>query len=302
MASALAPRSHVSRFLRFPTSQISRFPATRFFDSPVPQFPVLPARQFPLPLVPQAQSQRSAAVLASGPRDVSVILLSAGTGKRMKASIPKQYLKLLGREIALRSLDVFLACNSVTEIVVVCADEYRSLFEQHVESLGLKDVPKILFANGGKERQDSVANGLAKVSSDLVAVHDGARPLVTVEEVEHVIGEAREFGAALLAVPTKATIKQSLKNSEGNPLVSDTPDRSTLWEAHTPQVMRTELLRRGFDFAAESGMAVTDDVSLVEALKEPVKITQGEYTNIKVTTPEDIAVAEAILKQRGEGS
>uniref|UniRef100_A0A7S1AYR1 2-C-methyl-D-erythritol 4-phosphate cytidylyltransferase, chloroplastic n=1 Tax=Noctiluca scintillans TaxID=2966 RepID=A0A7S1AYR1_NOCSC len=226
--------------------------------------------------------------------DVGVILLSAGVGKRMGANIPKQYVKLLGKEIALRSLDVFLKCGDVGEIVIVCSNEWRSVFSDYVGS-GVR--PTIKYAEGGAERQDSVKNGLRQIRSEYVAVHDSARPLVTVAEVEKVVADAHEYGAALLAVPTKATIKQS-QVENGKHFVAHTPDRNTMWEAHTPQVFRTELLRRGFKHAQEHDFLVTDDASLTEHLCHSVKLTEGEYTNIKATTPEDINVAEAVLRSR----
>jgi 2-C-methyl-D-erythritol 4-phosphate cytidylyltransferase len=213
----------------------------------------------------------------------------------VNAAVTKRYLKLLGLEIALHSLNAFLDCQGVDEIVVVVADEWRSVFEDHIAARG--DVKKLVkFTNGGAERQDSVCNGLAKITSDYAAVHDAARPLVTEAEIQKVIADAKQFGAALLAVKTKATIKQA---QEGEALVAATPNRSLLWEAHTPQVIKTELLRKGFKNASEKKLEVTDDVSLVEFLDEDVKLTEGEYTNLKVTTPEDIAVAETILRERG---
>ncbi|CAE7948551.1 ISPD [Symbiodinium sp. KB8] len=214
----------------------------------------------------------------------------------MGASIPKQYIKLMGLEIALHSLDTFLACD-VAEIVIVCAEEWQHIFKDHLEKVGPTEVD-VKFTTGGKERQDSVNNGLAKIDAPIVAIHDGARPLVTKEEVERVVADAREHGAALLAVRTKATIKQAV--GESDTFVESTPKRKLLWEAHTPQVIRSELLRKGFEKAEKEGLDVTDDVSLVEQLGEKVKLTEGEYTNIKVTTPEDIAVAETILKERSE--
>lgn len=225
------------------------------------------------------------------------MLLSAGMGKRMGAGFPKQYIKLLGREIALHSLEAFLDAD-VREIVIVCAKEYRHVFQEYLAKRG-RVRPVIKFAEGGAERQDSVCNGLAELTTEFAAVHDSARPLVTRAEINQVIADARLHGAALLGVRTKATIKQAHKSEAGDPLVARTPDRSTLWEAHTPQVVRCDLLRRGFDNAKKHRLAVTDDVSLVEFLGEPVKLTEGEYTNIKVTTPEDIAVAETILRGRG---
>ncbi|CAK9115611.1 unnamed protein product [Durusdinium trenchii] len=231
---------------------------------------------------------------ASG-SDVGVVLLSAGVGKRMGASIPKQYIKLLGLEIALHSLSTFLECD-VAEIVIVCAEEWQHIFKDHLEKHGPPNC-ELKFTCGGKERQDSVKNGLDKITVPIVAIHDAARPLVTQAEFEKVVSDAREYGAALLAVPTKATIKQAMGADEA--FVASTPTRKLLWEAHTPQVIRSELLRKGFEKAQQDGSEVTDDVSLIELLGEQVKLTEGEYTNIKVTTPEDIAVAETILKQRG---
>eukprot|EP00408_Alexandrium_pacificum_P015748 CAMPEP_0171182690 /NCGR_PEP_ID=MMETSP0790-20130122/14898_1 /TAXON_ID=2925 /ORGANISM="Alexandrium catenella, Strain OF101" /LENGTH=251 /DNA_ID=CAMNT_0011647653 /DNA_START=1 /DNA_END=753 /DNA_ORIENTATION=+ len=185
----------------------------------------------------------------------------------------------------------------VAEIVIVVSEEYRHIFEDHVAKRG--GAPTIKYASGGKERQNSVENGLAEITSEYVAVHDAARPLVTPAEVEKVVGDAKKYGAALLAVQTKATIKEAVAGDAEDKMVSKTPDRELLWEAHTPQVIRSDLLRDGFSNATKLNLAVTDDVSVVEALGEPVKLTQGEYTNIKVTTPEDIAVAETILRGRG---
>lgn len=229
---------------------------------------------------------------------MGVVLLSAGVGKRMGANIPKQYLKLLGLEIALHALNAFLESKMVKEIVIVCAEEWRGVFEKHIQSTK-GEVPTVKYTDGGKERQDSVSNGLALITTEFVAIHDGARPLVTVAEVEKVFMDAKQYGAALLAVKTKATIKRAESGPNGEPMVAATPPRKALWEAHTPQVVRAELLRDGFKNAAQNNLEVTDDVSLVELLGKPVRLTEGEYTNIKVTTPEDIAVAETILRQRG---
>lgn len=232
-----------------------------------------------------------------GTGSVGVVLLSAGVGKRMGAGIPKQYIKLLGLEIALHSLESFLDCD-VAEIVVVCAEEWRHVFSDYLQTRGPVR-PTVKFAGGGAERQDSVRNGLTQLTTDFAAVHDAARPLVTQGEIEEVIKDARRYGAALLAVQTKATIKQAALGEDGEHLVSSTPDRDTMWEALTPQVVSCELLRQGFEHVAKNELKVTDDASLVEVLGKPVKLTEGEYTNIKVTTPEDMAVAEAILRGRG---
>jgi 2-C-methyl-D-erythritol 4-phosphate cytidylyltransferase len=159
---------------------------------------------------------------------------------------------------------------------------------------------RLTFANPGKERQGSVENGLNKLvdmsggKCKYAAIHDSARPLVTIEEVCNVVSDAKEHGAAVLGVPCKATIKES----EDGAFVQRTIPRARLWEVHTPQVVQIETLLRGFRKVAEENLEVTDDVSIVEALGEPVKITRGEYTNLKITTPEDMDVAEAILEDR----
>ena len=161
------------------------------------------------------------------------------------------------------------------------------------------------------ERQGSVENGLnalvdtttttstagSSSSCEYIAVHDSARPLVTIPEIINVVSDAKRHGAAVLGVPCKATIKES----EDGVLVARTIPRSRLWEVHTPQVVKVEALLRGFAKVEEENLEVTDDVSIIEALGEPVKLTLGEYTNLKITTPEDMDVAVAILRERGDG-
>lgn len=253
------------------------------------------------PPIPKTDTPRGRRVVAAagaeGVGDVGVVFLSGGVGKRMGAGMPKQYIKLLGREIALHALEAFLDCD-VKEIVIVCAEEWRSVFEGYLAKRGTVK-PVIKYTSGGKERQDSVKNGLDKLTTEFAAVHDCARPLVTKAEIDLVIADARRHGAALLAVRTKATIKRASDGKGDEAMVGDTLDRNQMWEAQTPQVVRCSLLRQGFDHAAKHGLAVTDDVSLVESLGKPVKLSEGEYTNIKVTTPEDISVAETILRSRG---
>jgi len=222
---------------------------------------------------------------------VGVILLAGGVGSRMKAGKPKQFLELEGKPMLMHSLDLFRGLEGVDSITIVIAEEYRDMFDDIVK----KD-DRIRFAGPGKERQDSVFNGLQQVpdSATLVAVHDAARPLVTPEEVYNVFRDAKEHGAAVLAVPMKATVKES----EDGSFVLRTIERSRLWEIHTPQVIRPDLLKKGFEKVEKEGLEVTDDVSIIEQLPSPVKITVGEYTNIKVTTPEDMPMAVSILKSR----
>ncbi|CAK7357227.1 unnamed protein product [Dovyalis caffra] len=202
--------------------------------------------------------------------------------------------------------------DEVKEIIVVCDPSYKDIFEGS-RSLSLSPalhdmgcawvVDKLYsdekihvdlkFALPGKERQDSVYSGLQEVdlNSELVCVHDSARPLVSVADVEKVLKDGWINGAAVLGVPVKATIKEADSES----FVVRTLDRKTLWEIQTPQVMKPDLLKKGFELVNREGLEVTDDVSIVEHLKHPVYITEGSYTNIKVTTPDDLLLAERIL-------
>nr|POE57718.1 2-c-methyl-d-erythritol 4-phosphate cytidylyltransferase, chloroplastic [Quercus suber] len=204
-------------------------------------------------------------------KSVSVILLAGGKGKRMGASMPKQYLPLLGQPIALYSFYTFSRLIEVKEIIVVCDPSYKDIFEGTKENIPVE----LKFTLPGKERQDSVYSGL------------------------QVLKDGWLNGAAVLGVPVKATIKEA--NSES--FVVRTLDRKTLWEMQTPQVIKPELLKKGFELVNREGLEVTDEVSIVEHLKHPVYITEGSYTNIKVTTPDDLLLAERILSMSpGESS
>lgn len=238
--------------------------------------------------------------------DVGFVLLAGGTGSRMKANMPKQFLDLSGVPVLHHSLNLFLDRlpayaeeNGKTGppfVVLVMDPKYHPEYQPIVD----KYEGRLVFANPGVERQGSVENGLNKLveiadgACDFVAVHDSARPLVTTAEISDVIRDAKEYGAAVLGVPCKATIKES----EDGSLVLRTIPRSRLWEVHTPQVIKIDTLQRGFAKVSAENLEVTDDVSIVEALGEPVKLTLGEYTNLKITTPEDMNVAESILVER----
>jgi len=239
--------------------------------------------------------------------DVGFVLLAGGKGSRMKADMPKQFLTLRKKpilhhsiELFLETLPKFLSDNGGAGpafLVLVMDPSYQPEYQRFIDLYG---ADRMSFANPGKERQGSVENGLNKLvemagdACKYVAVHDSARPLVTIDEILQVVTDARDTGAAVLGVPCKATIKQS----DDGVLVTRTIPRSTLWEVHTPQVIKIEALLRGFAKVEAENIDVTDDVSIIEALGEPVKLTLGEYTNLKITTPEDMEVAEAILEER----
>ena len=197
----------------------------------------------------------------------------------------------------------FFLCNSLNylhsgppQVVLVMDPKYQPDYQPIVD----KFEGRLAFANPGEERQGSVENGLNKLaelagdSCTYVAVHDSARPLVTIEEIHNVVRDAKDCGAAVLGVPCKATIKES---EDGSTVLRTIP-RARLWEVHTPQVIKIDTLKRGFAKVEAENLEVTDDVSIVEAMGEPVKLTLGEYTNLKITTPEDMDVATAILIDR----
>lgn len=213
---------------------------------------------------------------------ITAILLAGGKGSRMKTDIPKQFISLKSKPIALYSFELFLSMKEFQEIVVVCEPEFRSLFEIHT-------LKKITFAEPGKRRQDSVYNGLKarQQASDFVCIHDSARPFITLPLVQRVLDGAREWGASAAGMPIKYTIKQH----DGAQFVHSTPNRSLFWEIQTPQTVSTSLLEEGFKYIEEHQIEVTDDVSIVELLKKSVKLVTGCYRNIKITTPEDLAFA-----------
>lgn len=224
-----------------------------------------------------------------------MVLLAGGVGKRMGAKIPKQFIELNGRAIATYSLETFAKMHQTLEIVIVVDPSWKYIFEEAYEALDLNVALK--WALPGKERQDSVFNGFQEIdpSAQLVSIHDSARPLVEASNVLDCLQDGLEFGAAVLGVKVKPTIKQVGPDL----LVVETLDRSKLWEVQTPQVIRPELLRKGFEFIKENNLEVTDDVSIIEALNLPVKITEGSYTNIKLTTPDDLSIAERLLSSQG---
>jgi len=220
-------------------------------------------------------------------KNVAVILVAGGIGSRMQSAIPKQYLHVNNRPIADYSFALFASLPEVSEIVVVCAKEYQSYFQHAGNKI------MITFAEPGLRRQDSVYNGLQAIQTDasIICVHDAARPCINETLVRRVIQSAKDHGAASAAMPLKFTLKQSDESG----FVQKTLDRSSLWEIQTPQVIKRALLEKGFEKANREQITVTDDVSLIELLGHPVKLIEGSYSNIKVTSPEDLVICERML-------
>ena len=223
---------------------------------------------------------------------VSVVFPAAGQAHRMQVGLNKVFLTLAGKPMLLRTLLTFSKVPDVGELIIaVGADEVEPV----TSLLGcVKGLAPWRVVEGGTERQYSIRNGLALVSeeADIVLVHDAARPLIRRDTIEELIRIVRAKGAAIIAVPEKNTIKIAAEDGT----VAATPPRSSLWQVQTPQGFRKDILMEANRKADEDGFLGTDDASLVERLGVPVRIVRGEYSNIKVTTPEDMVVAEAILR------
>ncbi len=222
----------------------------------------------------------------------ALIIPAAGRGTRFGAEIKKPYVELGGRAIFLRTLDRFAGIEEISfRIVVVSAEDLefvRTTFGAELERLG---VDRIL--PGGRERYDSVSAALAAVPADcdLVAIHDAVRPLVPVAAVREALEVAERIGAACVGMPLVETVKRA--TSAG--IIEATVPRERLWGAQTPQVFRTELIRLAYGRREKIAGALTDDAQLVEALGHPVALVTGSRENIKITTPEDLRLAEALL-------
>ncbi|MDP3047297.1 MAG: 2-C-methyl-D-erythritol 4-phosphate cytidylyltransferase [Chloroflexota bacterium] len=226
------------------------------------------------------------------PRErVTAIIVAAGAGLRM-GGIDKLFADVGGMPLLARTLAAFEACPSVDQIILVASESNLDRCWKLVRSYGFKKVTELV--PGGARRQDSVQQGLDQVKDSLwVLIHDGVRPFIDDALITAGIKTAREYGASVAAVPVKDTIK--VVNADH--LVRNTPKRGTLWAAQTPQVFRIDVIRAAYRDAFGD---VTDDAMLLERIGQPVKVYQGSYENIKITTPEDLDLAECILKRRGK--
>lgn len=218
----------------------------------------------------------------------TAVLVAAGSASRMRG-IDKIMAPLGGAPLLLQTVRALAASAHIDGIVIVT----RADLAAQVEALCRAEKKVCGVIVGGATRAESVANGLRCVQTPLVAVHDGARPLVTVRVIDEAIEAAARCGAAAPAVAVHDTIKVARDG-----LVAATPDRSSLYAVQTPQVFDTALLRAALQAASERGIALTDDCSAVEAAGKPVRLTAGDEENLKITTPVDLVSAEAIWKRR----
>lgn len=228
---------------------------------------------------------------------LGIVIVAAGKGSRMGTQESKQYLLLHGKPILVHTLELFNRLDKVQTITLVTGAEDLERCGQYVQQYGLYKVKHII--SGGKERQDSVYQGLLSLqeSVDWVMVHDGVRPFAAEEHIDACFRKALETEAAVLAVPVKDTIK--VVDSEGN--IVSTPDRRSLWAIQTPQAFRLSLLLSAHEAALREGYIGTDDAMLVERVGTKVAVVESDYYNIKITTPEDMPWAEWIIGNvRGE--
>jgi 2-C-methyl-D-erythritol 4-phosphate cytidylyltransferase len=223
---------------------------------------------------------------------VGAIIAAAGFGRRMKTSRPKQLLVLNDTPILVHTIRKFDISKVIDYIIVTAPRESVDEVTALVKSAGFKK--SVTVVEGGERRQDSVAIGLSQLqpATDIVAVHDGVRPFVSIKDIENVVSQAEQSGAAILAVPIVETVKHAERE-----FVESTLMREHLVLAQTPQVFRTEILQQAFEGAAKDEYYGTDESSLVERLGHPVAIVRGSERNIKITRPSDLTLARAFLAE-----
>lgn len=227
----------------------------------------------------------------------TAIIVAAGEGKRLGGDRPKQFVEILGKPLIIHTLERFETCPVVDEIVLVLSETGRSEFEISSFKSEISKIRKIII--GGPTRAESVRNGLNAIdaaTARVVAVHDGARPMVTVDEITRTIEKAAETGAACLV----AEVTDTIKDVEGEQ-IAGTVERSRLRRALTPQAFRYDILRRAFEGADLDG-SITDECYLVERLCVRIAIVEGSQRNIKITRPDDLILAEVFLKQQTAGA
>jgi len=229
---------------------------------------------------------------------VAAIIAAAGLGVRMQQDTPKTYLQLAGKPILVHTLEVFERVADVHEVlVVVHPEDLVFCQEEIIDAYPLKKVLRLV--PGGKERQDSVYNALKVLwkkedELDVVLVHDGVRPLVSPAQVRQVVAAARRHGGAILGIPCQDTLKRVNSRKE----IIATVDRRELWQVQTPQAFRAALLWRAYQEAMERGFYATDEATLVVALGDTVVLMPSSPLNLKINTPDDLKMAEAILCAR----
>ena len=222
---------------------------------------------------------------------VSAIIVAAGKGVRMKDSVRKQYLPLAGRPVLSHTLAVFDECNLISKIFLVVSQEDFDYCRSKIFPMLKKEINLVA---GGKERQDSVYNGLIAVGENngIVIIHDGVRPFANKEMLESCVREAKKHGACIIGVPVQDTLKKI--SSSGD--IEKTIERNNIWLAQTPQAFKYNIIKKAHEYARMKGYAGTDDATLVEKTGNFVKIIKGSKINIKITTRKDLRIAEVMFR------
>ena len=234
--------------------------------------------------------------------NTTAIVLAAGQGKRMQSKVHKQYLLIQGKPVLYYALQAF-ETSFIDDIVLVVGKNEKEYCQQEiVDKYGFTKVK--IIVEGGKERYHSVAHGIRAIEwkCDYIFIHDGARPFINEEILERAYEQVQKSKACVVGMPVKDTVK--IADTAG--FVESTPNRAKVWQIQTPQVFEYKLIRGAYERLLEeevqllsSGNVITDDAMVVEYFtKLPVKLVEGSYENIKITTPEDLYVAEAFLKKR----
>lgn len=212
---------------------------------------------------------------------VVAIIVCSGSGSRMNIEMPKQFMDINGKPLACHTIEKFESCEEVTDIIIVTNKGYLDFFDEY----GYEKVRKVV--EGGNERIFSVYNGINSLQNlndnDIVLIHDGARPFIYCESISKIIEETRLKKCCVLGVKAKDTIKIC-----ENQVIKDTPNRDDVWIAQTPQAFEYCTIKKAYDNAIENNMYGTDDASLVELIGEKIHMVEGSYSNIKITTKEDL--------------
>lgn len=224
---------------------------------------------------------------------VSAVIPSAGAGKRMGQ--PKSFIEVLGKPLIYYTIIPFEKSEYIEEIILVAGRDELNEARKLAEKYKFKKIKAVI--EGGIKRQDSVNNGLKAVSEgcEYILVHDGARPLVSVDIIAGAVSEVKKYHSVAVGVPSKDTVKEITDDG----MVKDTLDRNIIWLIQTPQIFSRDIILEAYKRAVKIGYKATDDAKLVERMGQEVRLVKGSYENIKVTAPEDLAFVEAILKKRG---
>jgi 2-C-methyl-D-erythritol 4-phosphate cytidylyltransferase len=225
----------------------------------------------------------------------TAIVLAAGEGRRISGNTSKVFLPLAGRPLLLRTLDRVFSARTIEKVVLVIAAIEAARCETMLRSDTALQGRPWLLQTGGATRQQSAKRGLEKIGSDtdIVMIHDGARPFASTNLIDRCVEIAADKGAVVVGLPARDTIKMVSRDRR----IQSTPERSSLWEIQTPQVFKRELILEAHERAEQEGVEVTDDAMLVERLGKSVFVMEGERTNFKITVPEDVWLAETLIRE-----